>query len=145
MTLIKRGKYYVSEIIYYFLILFLSYVFVNKFLDINAFTSNIAKTGIFPEFINELLSYSVLLIEVIAIIILLFNKKTGLYYCLIMFLLFTFYITILNYTDRYEVCGCGGILNGLSFNIHLLINIILIFITTISIHYHYENKTPDRN
>ena len=32
--------------------------------------------------------------------------------------------------NRYEICGCGGILNGLSFTTHLAINIGIIIILT---------------
>lgn len=145
MILTSKNKHRISDIIYFFLIFFICYVFVNKLLDINAFISNISKTGLFSELFNKFLAYFVLLIETIAVILLFFNKKRGLYFCLFIFSAFTLYISFLNYTNRYEVCGCGGILNGLSFNIHLIINIILIFLSTISIYFDYENKTSDRN
>lgn len=122
----------VSEIIYYLLILFMSYVFANKALDISAFQMNIFKTGIFSERISNLLAYIVLAIEFSSIILLLVNKKLGLDFLLILLLVFTLYISVLFYLGRYEVCGCGGILNGLSYKVHLLINILLILLTFIS-------------
>ena len=39
---------------------------------------------------------------------------------------FTLYISMLRYLGKYEICGCGGILNGLSYATHLIININLI-------------------
>jgi hypothetical protein len=110
----------------------MSYVFANKALDISAFQMNIFKTGIFSERISNLLAYIVLAIEFSSIILLLVNKKLGLDFLLILLLVFTLYISVLFYLGRYEVCGCGGILNGLSYKVHLLINILLILLTFIS-------------
>lgn len=122
----------ISEVIYYLLIIFMSYVFANKALDISAFQMNIFKTGIFNEKNSNILAYVVLVVEFSSIILLLVNKKLGLDFLLILLLLFTLYISVLFYLGRYEVCGCGGILNGLSYKIHLLINILLIILTFIS-------------
>lgn len=102
---------------------------MNKLLQVDSFQLNIAKTAVFPEKLIEFVSYSVMLIEVIAIILLVFKKKHGLVFCFYMFLSFTFYIIYLRFFDKYEVCGCGGVLNGLSFPIHLLINLSLISIS----------------
>lgn len=110
----------------------MSYVFANKALDISAFQMNIFKTGIFNEKNSNILAYIVLIVEFSSIILLLINKKLGLDFLLIILLAFTLYISILFYLGRYEVCGCGGILNGLSYKVHLLINILLIVLTFIS-------------
>lgn len=135
----------ISDFIYYLLILFLTYVFVNKVLDISAFIKNIFKTGLYDSLIAKVLAYFVLIIELINIIILLFSKRKGLSVSLTMLLVFTTYITFLNFTHRYEVCGCGGILNGLSFEKHLSINLGLIVLTLLSINLSYENKTSSDN
>lgn len=110
----------------------MSYVFANKALDISAFQMNIFKTGIFNEKNSNILAYVVLIVELSSIILLLINKRLGLDFLLILLLAFTLYISILFYLGRYEVCGCGGILNGLSYKVHLLINILLIVLTFIS-------------
>ncbi|REC50447.1 hypothetical protein DRF62_19165 [Chryseobacterium piscium] len=126
----------ISFIIYSFLLLFLSYVFANKALDISAFQSNIFKTGLYSVSITKILSYFVLLVESIGIILLIVNKKAGLLYTLIMLIIFTIYISFLNFTSRYEVCGCGGVLNGLSYMAHFIINICLIILSFISLIYY---------
>ncbi|PKP13258.1 MAG: hypothetical protein CVU08_06215 [Bacteroidetes bacterium HGW-Bacteroidetes-3] len=102
---------------------------MNKLLKIESFQMNIAKTGVFSETYIYIVSYITLLIEISSIITLVFFKNKGLIFSFFMFLLFTFYIIYLRLFDKYEVCGCGGILNGLSFGIHLAINIGLIAIT----------------
>jgi len=60
-------------------------------------------------------------------LILIRNKKKGLLLLIIAMLGFTIYISYLRFKGLYEVCGCGGILNGLSYQTHFFINILLIF------------------
>jgi len=110
----------------------MSYVFANKAVDIESFQMNIFKTGIFSEIVSNSLGYIVLLIEMISIILLLLNKGKGLNFLIIILLSFTLYISILYHLNRYEVCGCGGILNGLSYKTHMLINVILIVVSLLS-------------
>ena len=56
------------------------------------------------------------------------KKYYGLVLSLSMMSLFTLYIIVLYAMGRYEVCGCGGIMNGLDFKSHLFVNILLICI-----------------
>lgn len=126
--------------LYYFLIIFISYTLWNKLLKIESFQINIAKTGVFSEKFTYIISYITLIIEAISILLLVFFKNKGLKYTSIMLIIFTIYISFLRILNKYEVCGCGGVLNGLSFNIHLIINISLIIIT------HYlTNKNAYQN
>ncbi len=137
----SKNKKTVSDFIYYFLILFLTYIFVNKALDISAFISNIFKSGLYSPNSARILAYFVLFIELGNIIFLVFSKNKGLKISFWLFIVFTIYITFLNISNRYEVCGCGGVLNGLSFEIHFIINVTLILITALAIFFSYENKT----
>ena len=113
------------------IITFFSYTLIYKVINIAAFALNIAKTGIFPIKLVDLVAYSALLIELLSILMLIFNEKRGIQLSLLMIVLFTLYITILYLNDRYETCGCGGILNGLHFFPHLLINLSIIIILII--------------
>ncbi|SOU86487.1 MauE/DoxX family redox-associated membrane protein [Tenacibaculum dicentrarchi] len=116
-------------IIYSLIILFLSYVLANKVNDITSFQTNILKTGLFESKTTIYISYGIILTESIVLLFLVFKKKIGLLLFFIMILMFTLYILFLFYTNRYEICGCGGILNGLSFKYHFLINVSLIGLT----------------
>lgn len=125
----KNIEPFLRTLLYYGLILFISYTLMNKLLNIQSFQMNIAKTGVFSNTLIYVVSYLTLFIEFISILFLVFTKKAGLIFTFFMFSIFTIYIGYLRFFDKYEICGCGGILNGLSFNIHLLINIGLITIT----------------
>jgi len=130
-TFVKK----ISNILYYLIILFISYIFANKLQDISSFQLNILKSGIFKYPFNKFISYFVIVLESIVIILLVFKKKIGLKFFLIMISLFTLYILLLFFSNHYEICGCGGVLNGLDFKYHFSINICLICITLIILHY----------
>ena len=134
----KKLLTYAKTIVYYVIIVFISYTLMNKLLQVESFQLNIAKTGVFSNHIIKPISYFILIIETISIVLLIFFKKQGILYSLIMFITFTLYIIYLYFLKKYEVCGCGGVLNGLSFEKHLLINVSLIFLTIFI-------KTPNEN
>lgn len=108
-------------------IAFFSYTLINKALDMNAFLLNIAKTGIFHDTMVDIIGYGAITAEALAILLLIFVESKGIIWSLLMMFSFTIYIIILYLTGHYEVCGCGGILNGLSFPWHLLINCLILF------------------
>lgn len=113
------------------IIAFFSYTLINKAINVTAFTLNIAKTGIIPAKLVDFVAFSVLLVELLCIILMLFKEKRGIQLSLLMMVMFTVYILILYTGGRYEVCGCGGILNGLHFFPHFLINVLIIILLII--------------
>lgn len=116
------------SILIFLIIIFFSYTFMNKALMFDSFLLNIAKTGLFNDFLIHVLALTGLIMEFISIILLALNKKWGILVSLGMMSLFTIYIICLYLLGRYEVCGCGGIMNGLNFWSHLLINSFLIIL-----------------
>ncbi len=94
--------------------------------NIDSFRTNLMKTSIFTQNQAIILSIVVILIEILIVLALLFYKKLGLFIFLVTILFFTIYISFLRFNGLYEVCGCGGILNGLDYKYHFLINVLLI-------------------
>ena len=115
---------------------FFAYTLVNKLLQFDAFKLNLARTGIFDVQMVDLVAYFAVVMEAASIILLVFFRKWGLRFTLLMMVAFTLYILYLVTTGHYEVCGCGGVLNGLKFRWHLLINLVLIFILLLYVLYH---------
>lgn len=111
---------------------FFTYTFVTKALDLTSFSLNVAKTGLFTGGQVDFVVYTVLLVELTCILGLLLKENLGIILSLCMMSTFTAYIIFLHISHKYEVCGCGGILNGLSFSNHLMINLgimaILVFL-----------------
>lgn len=122
----NRKETPLANLLYYFILLFLSYTSLNKIMNLDSFQMNLMKTGLFQESAASELSLLVITSEFLVILLLLFNKKAGTAVVTMMITVFTVYIFFLQTNGLYEVCGCGGVLNGLEFKYHLLINLSLI-------------------
>lgn len=118
----------VKYILYVLIISFFSYTLMNKVLIYDSFLLNISKTGLFSDFQVYVLSVSAIALEAIAVLLLILKKRLGLIFSICMMFIFTIYIIILYVIGRYEVCGCGGIMNGLNFESHFLVNAFIILI-----------------
>ena len=117
---------FLADFFYLFFIFFFCYTLVNKLINIHSFRTNLIKTSLFDENSAYYFSYFVLFIEFSVIITLLFLKEKGLLLFCFVILIFTLYISYLKFKGYYEVCWCGGILNGLQYKYHLSINLSLI-------------------
>lgn len=122
------------------LIIFFSYTLANKLLQVENFKLNIAKTSLFHGVWVDVIAYLALLSESVCILFMVFTRRIGFFLTWIMMFAFTVYIIVLYILHRYEVCGCGGILNGLSFHWHLLINICLLLTTSLLLYYEERSK-----
>ncbi|MCP1995015.1 MauE/DoxX family redox-associated membrane protein [Flavobacterium sp. HSC-61S13] len=124
-------KKYFTVIVSSFLIIFFSYTAANKFLNLDDFKFNLIKTGLFKDDILPLVAYAAIGMELLCVALLIWRRKLGMTISLVMMILFTIYIIYLQLSGRYEVCGCGGILNGLKYEYHLIINMIIIALITL--------------
>lgn len=138
----QKNNKILAEIFYLFLIAFFCYTAVNKLMNLDSFRTNLMKTSLFSEEVAKYFSVFVIIFEIIVILIMVFYKKIGLLFLSIMILTFTIYISFLNFKGLYEVCGCGGILNGLSYKYHLTINIFLC-VSTIYSFVIFNSKTNE--
>ncbi|MDP5201279.1 MauE/DoxX family redox-associated membrane protein [Flavobacterium sp. DG2-3] len=122
----------IAELFYYFLVFFLCYTASNKLIKLQSFRTNLIKTTLFTPDFADVFSICVIILEIALILLLIFYRKNGLLLSCITFLAFTLYISVLNFKGLYEVCGCGGVLNGLQYSYHLVINITLIIASIFS-------------
>lgn len=118
----------VRQILYLSILLFFSYTLMNKILIYDSFLLNISKTGLFSSSQVYVLSVLAISLETLSIGLLFFKKRVGLLFSVGMMSVFTLYTIVLYLLGRYEVCGCGGIMNGLSFESHLLVNLTLLLV-----------------
>lgn len=112
---------------------------MNKVLITDSFLLNIAKTGLFSDTLVYIVGYLAMIAEFAIIILLIFKRNVGLRFAFCMMTVFSLYILYLFLSDRYEICGCGGILNGMSFISHFAINILVILIITFLIKHSNAN------
>jgi hypothetical protein len=123
----KNFQRIITETFYLFIISFFCYATTNKLMNLNSFRTNLLKTSLFSEDFANAFSIFIIVAEIFIILLLIFYKKIGLLIFSFTILLFTLYISYLRFNGLYEICGCGGILNGLEYKYHFLINIGLFF------------------
>lgn len=102
-----------------------------KFIDISSFEEAMFKSPVLRPYVHEL-AWMIPAIEIVACILLLFNKtKTaGYYLSLLLLTVFTAYIMyILSMYDHNLPCVCGGVISLMSWKQHLIFNYFFIVIT----------------
>ncbi|WP_394353492.1 MauE/DoxX family redox-associated membrane protein [Pedobacter foliorum] len=122
-----------------FVLLFI-YAAMSKFHDFEKFRIELGKSPI----LNVISNYVAIFIpsSEIGISILLFSKRyqfLGLYASFSLMVIFSGYIVIILKFSTYIPCSCGGILQNMTWNQHLIFNIVFIVLSIISILI-YPNK-----
>lgn len=127
-------KYLPKAAACFFIVLFV-YAAISKALDFENFQVQLAQSPLVSAYAG-FISYSVIVIELIIAGLLLSERtrKIGLYLSLGMMVSFSIYIyLILNYSD-FIPCSCGGILEKMSWNQHLLFNLGCVILCIISLY-----------
>ncbi len=124
-----KHEYTVSQLTRLFLIFLFVYTSVNKLLSLNIFKQSMMTAHI-PEGLASIISVTVPVSELLLALLLLINhtKNIGLYGSLSIMLVFTGYIIYMKLFLPKIPCSCGGIIQKLTWNQHLLLNIIFIFL-----------------
>lgn len=124
----QTKQFLVDVICYLFVLLFL-YAATSKLLDYDKFELQISKSPIITEFAN-ILVWLVPGSEIVISIMLLIERTRmlGLFAAFTLMLLFTFYIyAILNFSDSIP-CSCGGVLEKMTWNQHLIFNMVFVLL-----------------
>lgn len=136
---IKTQKTIVDVIAALYFLLFL-YAAVSKLMDYDTFKIQISKSPILTDFAGVLV-WMVPVVEILIAIALMVQRTVflGLYASLALMSVFTAYIiAILKFSETIP-CSCGGILQRMTWNDHLIFNIVFILMAVIGIL--LKNKT----
>ena len=119
-----------SEIICALLIFLFIYTGISKLLDYHTFRRQLGQSP-FITFYAPLLAWALPLGEIIIAGMLSFNRTRlmGLYLSFFLLCLFTFYLTAMLQLSYYIPCSCGGVLQSLSWQAHIILNIAFILLT----------------
>ena len=115
-------------------VLLLMYAAVSKLLDFENFRVQLGQSPLLSAFAG-LLSWLVPVIEIILALMLIYRpwSAVGMYGALTMMVMFTAYIYfILNYSS-YVPCSCGGILEKMGWEQHLIFNATFVVLATVAI------------
>lgn len=124
---LKRNT--VIEIISSLLIILFIYTSLSKLSEYNTFTVQLSKSPFITSYARSI-AWSLPAVEIL-ISLLLVSKKTrlpGLYASFFMMSLFTAYLIIMLKFSYHIPCSCGGVLQNLSWNAHIVFNAFFIII-----------------
>lgn len=118
------------DIICALLIFLFIYTGISKLLDYHTFRRQLGQSP-FITFYAPLLAWALPLGEIIIAGMLSFNRSrlVGLYLSFFLLCLFTFYLAAMLQLSYYIPCSCGGVLQALSWQAHIILNIVFILLT----------------
>ncbi len=136
MKISKMNKSVVVEIICILYILLFVYAATNKILDFVNFQIQLGQSPLLSAFAVSI-SYSVIIAELLISIFLVVPKFR--YWALVasfsLMIMFSVYIFIMLHFSPFVPCSCGGVLEKLSWNQHLVFNILFVGLAIIGIWY----------
>jgi len=120
------------------LVILFAYSGMVKYTDYNGFTSAMYNQP-FSQSLTELLIYTLPVTELITSVLLVvnFTRLAGIIVALLQMIVFTVYtaMVLLNYYDAVP-CACGGFIQDLSWQQHLLLNVSLTCLCIIALALH---------
>jgi hypothetical protein len=119
------------EIICALLIFLFIYTGVSKLLDHQTFRRQLSQSPFITSYAS-LLAWALPIGEIIIAGMLSFNRSRlpGLYGSFFLLCLFTFYLIAMLQLSYYIPCSCGGVLQALSWQAHIMLNIVFILLAT---------------
>ena len=135
----KYDPFIQTLICYLFIVLFI-YAAVSKLMDFENFQIQLAQSPLLSAYAG-FISYAVIIVEIVIALLLCYKRwrLIGLYASFGLMIAFTVYIyLILNYSD-FIPCSCGGILEKLSWENHILFNLVFVIFSIIGIFIYSSN------
>ena len=129
-----KTKRTIVDIITYLYVLLFLYAATSKLIEYDKFLLQMSKSPIITDYAH-ILVWMVPALEIIISITLLIEKTkmAALYAAFGLMLMFTLYIyAILNYSDNIP-CSCGGVLQRMTWDQHLIFNIFFVILGIIGI------------
>ena len=138
-----KARKHIQEFIRYAFIILLFYAAVTKFIEYPQFYNDLLNSPIFGnEKVAVFISWFIPIIELATAGILLSPKyrNVGMYLASGLILLFTVYIIwILEFSENIP-CSCGGIINNLSWQEHLIFNACFLLLGLLGIYLQVKNQ-----
>lgn len=119
----RRGL--IIELISTFFILLFAYTAVNKLATYNTFVDQLSKSPYLEQYAVSI-GWLIPVTELIVAVLLVYRRTrlTGLFGSFGLMLAFTIYIYMMLHYSHYIPCSCGGVLAQMSWQQHLVFNIV---------------------
>ena len=132
-------KKYCIDIIGYLYIILFTYAAFSKLSDYESFTIQLGQSPLLSVFAGWV-SWFVPVVEIGIAILLMFNRTR--FFALIasfgLMTMFSAYIFIILHFSEFIPCSCGGILEKMTWNQHLLFNLVFCFLAAVAIIFSLE-------
>lgn len=134
MKLNTTTKSIIIEIVSLLYVLLFVYAAVSKLLDFENFQVQLGQSPLLSIYALWI-SWFVIGIELVIALLLMFPKSRiiGFYAALSLMTMFTIYIFLILHFSSFVPCSCGGILEKMSWNTHLIFNSIFVLLAVLSI------------
>jgi uncharacterized membrane protein YphA (DoxX/SURF4 family) len=129
-----RRKDWIIEIISALFVVLFVYAAVTKLIDYDKFRLQLGQSPVLTAFAGTIV-WLVPAIEIV-IAMLLMTKRfrlAGFYAAFSLMVMFTAYIVVITRFSEYVPCSCGGVLEKLSWDQHLVFNIAFVVMATIAV------------
>lgn len=139
MTLSSRIKYNITETICLLFILLFMYASISKLMDFENFQVQVGQSPLISAFASWI-AWLVLILELTIALLMCIPKFRiwGLYGAFSLMTFFTIYIFIvLNYSS-FVPCSCGGILEKMSWKVHLVFNLVFVLLAALAVYWQSE-------
>lgn len=116
---------------HYLIFILLFYSAVSKIIGYDLFVNNLDKSPFFKGINTSIIAIGVIGLEILIPILLFFNSTNKAAYLLSfsLFSLFTGYIIMMFLFSPYLPCSCGGLIEKLSWEQHIYLNIVFIILS----------------
>lgn len=134
MKLNNNIKHVIIELICFLFVLLFVYTAISKLLDFENFQVQLGQSPLLSAFASWV-SYLVPVVELLVVVLLVVNRWrfAGLLASLMLMVMFSSYIFIVLHYTSFVPCSCGGILEKMSWNQHLVFNLFFVFLALIAL------------
>ncbi|MCV9932868.1 hypothetical protein OIU80_11285 [Flavobacterium sp. LS1R47] len=134
MKLTVKTKNVILDIICLLYVLLFVYAAVSKLLDFENFEVQLGKSPLLSAFASWV-SWLVPVIELLIVLLLIIPKfqSAGLFAAFSLMTMFTAYIFIVLHYSSFVPCSCGGVLEKMSWNSHLIFNMAFLLFGALAI------------
>jgi len=129
----RTRKHLVDIILFLFIALFV-YAAVTKLMDFEKFETQLSQSPMLTDH-AEIIAWFIPALELLIVLVLMFERKRllGFFAAFGMMVMFTAYIVVASRFSEYVPCSCGGVIENLTWEEHLVFNGFFILIGIIAI------------
>jgi hypothetical protein len=133
-----------SDILSALLVFLFIYTGISKLLDYHTFRRQLGQSP-FITLYAPVIVWALPLGEIIIAGLLLYTRTRlmGFYLSFFLLSLFTFYLVAMLRLSYFIPCSCGGVLQHLSWNAHIVFNIVFVILSTIGVLLHAKHQSAE--